>query len=108
VIDVLRPGDRHGALPLRHHERERELRGRTAALLREFGELLEHRAVLLERLETRVAAPIPGTKHVNHLVDNLAAVDIVLTPDELAEIERITASVPVTGERYADTTLLLA
>jgi aryl-alcohol dehydrogenase-like predicted oxidoreductase len=54
------------------------------------------------------SVPIPGTKHVDHLLDNLAAVDIVLTPDEIAEIERITASVPVTGERYADTSLLLA
>jgi aryl-alcohol dehydrogenase-like predicted oxidoreductase len=54
------------------------------------------------------AVPIPGTKHVAHLLDNLAAVDIVLTAGEVAEIERITASVPVIGERYADTTLLLA
>ena len=54
------------------------------------------------------AVPIPGTKHVNHLLDNLGAVDIVLSDDEVAAIERITAGAPVVGERYADTTLLLA
>jgi len=52
--------------------------------------------------------PIPGTKHVNHLVDNLGATSIVLTPAELAEIDDIVATAPVVGERYADTTLLQA
>jgi aryl-alcohol dehydrogenase-like predicted oxidoreductase len=52
--------------------------------------------------------PIPGTKHVKHLLDNLAAVDIVLAPGEIAEIDDIVASAPVVGERYADTTLLQA
>ena len=52
--------------------------------------------------------PIPGTKHVKHLLDNLGAVDIVLTPAELAEIDAIVAAAPVVGERYADTTLLQA
>jgi aryl-alcohol dehydrogenase-like predicted oxidoreductase len=52
--------------------------------------------------------PIPGTKHVNHLLDNLAACDIVLTPAEIAAVDGIVASAPVVGERYADTTLLQA
>ncbi|HEY5348924.1 MAG TPA: aldo/keto reductase [Candidatus Lustribacter sp.] len=52
--------------------------------------------------------PIPGTKHVSHLLDNLAAVDIELTPAELAEIDGIVATAPVVGERYADTSLLQA
>jgi aryl-alcohol dehydrogenase-like predicted oxidoreductase len=52
--------------------------------------------------------PIPGTKHVAHLLDNLAAVEIELTPAELAEIDGIVATAPVVGERYADTSLLQA
>jgi aryl-alcohol dehydrogenase-like predicted oxidoreductase len=52
--------------------------------------------------------PIPGTKHVKHLLDNLGAVDIVLTAAEIAEIDAIVATAPVVGERYADTTLLQA
>jgi aryl-alcohol dehydrogenase-like predicted oxidoreductase len=54
------------------------------------------------------AVPIPGTKHVKYMQDNLGAVDVVLTPEDLAEIDRIVASTPVTGERYADTSLLEA
>jgi len=52
--------------------------------------------------------PIPGTKHVKHMLDNLGAADIVLSPAEVAEIDNIVASVPVVGERYADTSLLQA
>ena len=52
--------------------------------------------------------PIPGTKHVKHLLDNLGAVDIVLPPAEIAAIDAIVAAVPVVGERYADTSLLQA
>jgi aryl-alcohol dehydrogenase-like predicted oxidoreductase len=52
--------------------------------------------------------PIPGTKHVKHMLDNLAAVDVVLSPAEVAEIDDIVASVPVVGDRYADTSLLQA
>jgi aryl-alcohol dehydrogenase-like predicted oxidoreductase len=42
------------------------------------------------------------------MLDNLKAVDIVLSATEIAEIDDIVASVPVVGERYADTTLLQA
>lgn len=52
--------------------------------------------------------PIPGTKHVKHLLDNLGAVEIALTPAEIAEIDDIAATAPVVGERYADTSLLQA
>jgi aryl-alcohol dehydrogenase-like predicted oxidoreductase len=47
-------------------------------------------------------APIPGTKRVRYLEENVAAVDVTLTADELAEL---TAAVPrgaVAGERYGD------
>lgn len=45
--------------------------------------------------------PIPGTKRVPYLEENMAAADLVLTPDQL---RRLTAAVPpdaVAGERYA-------
>jgi aryl-alcohol dehydrogenase-like predicted oxidoreductase len=54
------------------------------------------------------AVPIPGTKHAAYMKDNLGAVEVELTPDDVAEIDRIVASVPVVGERYADTSLLEA
>ncbi|MDH2413711.1 aldo/keto reductase [Nocardioides sp. CER19] len=47
-------------------------------------------------------APIPGTKRVRYLEENVAALDVTLTADELAEL---TAAVPreaVAGARYGD------
>ena len=52
--------------------------------------------------------PIPGTKHIEHLLDNLRAVDLRLTAEEIAEIDRIGSTIPVVGDRYADTSLLQA
>jgi aryl-alcohol dehydrogenase-like predicted oxidoreductase len=43
--------------------------------------------------------PIPGTKRVSRLEENLAAADLVLTPEQLA---RLTAIRPARGDRYAD------
>lgn len=44
--------------------------------------------------------PIPGTTKLHRLEENLAAVDIVLTTDELAEIEAAASQITIVGERY--------
>jgi aryl-alcohol dehydrogenase-like predicted oxidoreductase len=44
--------------------------------------------------------PIPGTKHRNFLEDNVAAVDLKLTPEDLRRIEEIFPSGVAAGERY--------
>ena len=46
-------------------------------------------------------APIPGTKHVSRLEENVAADALVLSPAQLA---RLTAIAPPAGDRYADMT----
>lgn len=46
--------------------------------------------------------PIPGTVRVEYLRDNAAAVDLALTPDDLAMIDRSLAALPVVGARYTD------
>jgi aryl-alcohol dehydrogenase-like predicted oxidoreductase len=46
-------------------------------------------------------APIPGTKRVHRLEENVAADAIRLSPDQLA---RLTAIAPPAGDRYADMT----
>src|SRR5258707_863328 len=43
--------------------------------------------------------PIPGTKRVSRLEENAAAVDLVLSPDQLA---RLSAIRPPAGDRYPD------
>jgi aryl-alcohol dehydrogenase-like predicted oxidoreductase len=46
--------------------------------------------------------PIPGTTKLHRLEENLAAADVSLTADDLAEIERAAAEIQVEGERYPE------
>ncbi len=46
--------------------------------------------------------PIPGTRRATRLRENLAALELTLTADELAQLEPIAAQ--VTGDRYPDMT----
>ncbi|HEY4442052.1 MAG TPA: aldo/keto reductase [Candidatus Elarobacter sp.] len=46
--------------------------------------------------------PIPGTKKRRYLEQNAAAVDIVLTPDEVRELEAAVPQEAVAGGRYAE------
>ena len=44
--------------------------------------------------------PIPGTTKLHRLEENLGAADIVLTPEELGQIERSLSGIVVHGDRY--------
>ncbi|WP_181703964.1 aldo/keto reductase [Chthonobacter albigriseus] len=46
--------------------------------------------------------PIPGTKRVKYLEENVAAADIVLTPDEIQELASAFPVGAAAGERYAE------
>ena len=46
--------------------------------------------------------PIPGTTKLHRLEENLAAIDVELTPDDLREIERAASSITVQGDRYSE------
>jgi aryl-alcohol dehydrogenase-like predicted oxidoreductase len=46
--------------------------------------------------------PIPGTKRLAYLEDNLGAVDVTLSPEDLARIEAVAPRGFAAGERYAD------
>ena len=43
--------------------------------------------------------PIPGTKRVSRLEENVVAADLILSPDHLARLDAIR---PPVGDRYAD------
>ena len=45
--------------------------------------------------------PIPGTRRIPTLEDNIAAADLVLTPEDLARIEAVFPKGAAQGERYA-------
>jgi aryl-alcohol dehydrogenase-like predicted oxidoreductase len=51
--------------------------------------------------------PIPGTKRLKYLEDNLGALDTTLTPDELSEIDRLFPPGVAEGARYAEDMLAL-
>jgi aryl-alcohol dehydrogenase-like predicted oxidoreductase len=46
--------------------------------------------------------PIPGTTKLHRLEENLGAVDVELTPDDLHEIDSLTAQIDVQGARYSE------
>ena len=46
--------------------------------------------------------PIPGTTKLNRLEENIGAVTIQLTSDDISEIERASASIKVEGARYPE------
>ena len=48
--------------------------------------------------------PIPGTKQLKYLEENLGAVDVILTESELAAIDTIMPTGAARGERYANMT----
>ncbi len=47
-------------------------------------------------------APIPGTTKLHRLEENLGAVNVELSPDDLHELEAVTEKVPVQGARYPE------
>jgi aryl-alcohol dehydrogenase-like predicted oxidoreductase len=46
--------------------------------------------------------PIPGTTKLHRLEENLGAASVQLTPDDLREIDRAAAKIPVQGARYPE------
>ena len=46
--------------------------------------------------------PIPGTTKLHRLEENIGAVDVELTPDDLREIDSATSQIDVLGERYSE------
>ena len=86
------------------------------------GDNLAHNVALVEKVESLAKAkgcssaqlaiawalaqgedivPIPGTKRITYLEQNLAALDIELTPDDLAALDAVTpAGSAAAGDRY--------
>ena len=46
--------------------------------------------------------PIPGTTKLHRLEENLAAVNVELTPDDLRQLDSATSKIPVKGARYSE------
>jgi aryl-alcohol dehydrogenase-like predicted oxidoreductase len=50
--------------------------------------------------------PIPGTRNLDHLNENLGAIDVQLTPEDLREIESSFAGLRVHGGRMNEDQML--
>ena len=48
--------------------------------------------------------PIPGTKKVSRLEENIGAIDVFLSPEDLEAIEKAVPPEAVAGARYPETT----
>jgi aryl-alcohol dehydrogenase-like predicted oxidoreductase len=46
--------------------------------------------------------PIPGTKRVKYLEENVAAADVAVTADDVAALDAAVPRGAVRGDRYAD------
>jgi len=46
--------------------------------------------------------PIPGTTKLHRLEENIKAAHVVLTPDDLDEVERAVSQIPIRGARYPE------
>ena len=46
--------------------------------------------------------PIPGTRRLQRLDENLGSADLNLTPEDMAELGSASASVQVQGDRYPE------
>jgi aryl-alcohol dehydrogenase-like predicted oxidoreductase len=46
--------------------------------------------------------PIPGTKHVKYLEENIGALDVTLTEEDLARLDEVAPVGVAAGDRYAD------
>ena len=59
-------------------------------------------ALAWELAQGQDVVPIPGTKRVSYLEENVAAASITLTDNDLAELETAIPADAVVGERYPD------
>jgi aryl-alcohol dehydrogenase-like predicted oxidoreductase len=74
---------------------------RLAAIAREKGCTPAQLALAWVLAQGEEIVPIPGTKRRQYLEENAGAVDVVLTPSDLARIEDAVPKGSVSGERYS-------
>jgi aryl-alcohol dehydrogenase-like predicted oxidoreductase len=94
----------------RHHprfsgenlDRNLELVARVRAMAAEVGCTPVQLALAWVLAQGEDVAPIPGTKHVKYLEENVGALDVRLTADQLRALDELFPPGVVAGERYAE------
>jgi len=82
---------------------------RNIELVREVGKLAEEKGCTTAQLalawvlaQGEDIVPIPGTKHVRYLDDNIGALEVVLSREDLDRLDAILPPGAAAGERYAE------
>ena len=104
-IDDLEPNDFRRRAPRfqgENFQRNLDLVARIEELAREKGVAPSQLALawVLHRGDDIV--PIPGTKHVRYLEENVKAVEIELSPEDMQRIDEVAPKGIAAGERYPD------
>jgi len=94
----------------RHHprfsgdnfQRNLDLVAQVAALAEEKGCTPGQLALAWVHAQGDDVVPIPGTKRRTYLEENIGALDVALTQEELARIDAVAPRGAVAGDRYAD------
>jgi Predicted oxidoreductases (related to aryl-alcohol dehydrogenases) len=103
--DVGDEGDfrsRHPRFQGDNFRRNRELVERLEALAAEKGVTPAQLALAWVLHQGDDIVPIPGTKHRTYLQENVAAVEIELSEEDLARIDKAAPRGVTAGDRYAD------
>jgi aryl-alcohol dehydrogenase-like predicted oxidoreductase len=106
-VEDLAPDDIRARLPRFHSanlEKNLRLRSALEAIARRKNVTLAQLAIAWPMAQGSRAGvfiiPIPGAKSRKHLEENVRAADLVLTTDDLAEIDRLVPSGAASGTRY--------
>jgi aryl-alcohol dehydrogenase-like predicted oxidoreductase len=84
-----------------------ELAEAVRALATEIGATPAQAALAWLLAEDELIIPIPGTKRLPYLTENVAAADLTLTPEQVAALRAAVPTDAVAGERYAPRGMLL-
>lgn len=106
-VDDLEPDDYRRNNPRfqgANFQRNLDLVARIEELAREKGVTPAQLAIAWVLAQGDDVVPIPGSRRVEHLEENAAAVDIVLSEDDLAQIATAAPVGAAVGDRYPDMT----
>jgi aryl-alcohol dehydrogenase-like predicted oxidoreductase len=104
TIDDLEPTDYRRLSPRfqgENFDRNLDLVRRIESIAREKGITPAQLAMAWVLSRGDDIVPIPGSKSIRHLVENIAATEIELTPAELARIDEVAPKGIASGDRYS-------
>jgi aryl-alcohol dehydrogenase-like predicted oxidoreductase len=103
TLDDLEPTDYRRNSPRFQGEnfaRNLALVGRIEAIAKDKGVTPAQLALAWVLARGNDIVPIPGTTSIAHLEENIAAAEIVLTPEELARVDEVAPQGSASGDRY--------